>query len=74
MAAGAIEHGLSPERRFAFTGKLDLEALRSSFEALVMRHESLRTVFRANAEGLAEQIIEADSTGYPADRPLRLAG
>ncbi|MGH8684576.1 MAG: condensation domain-containing protein, partial [Nitrosospira sp.] len=41
-------------------GKLDIEALRSSFDALVMRHESLRTVFRANAEGMAEQIIEAE--------------
>ncbi|HEU5086649.1 MAG TPA: condensation domain-containing protein, partial [Roseiflexaceae bacterium] len=42
------------------TGTLDIEALRSSFEALVMRHESLRTVFRANAQGMAEQIIETD--------------
>src|SRR5688500_2535920 len=33
-------------------GKLDIEALRSSFEALGRRHESLRTVFRANTEGL----------------------
>ena len=41
-------------------GKLDIEALRSSFDALVMRHESLRTVFRANAQGMAEQIIEAE--------------
>jgi amino acid adenylation domain-containing protein len=41
-------------------GKLDREALRSSFEALVARHESLRTSFRANAEGLPEQIISAE--------------
>src|SRR5215216_1868930 len=41
-------------------GKLDMEALVWSFQALVSRHESLRTVFRANAEGLPEQIIEAD--------------
>ncbi|SOD42120.1 non-ribosomal peptide synthetase [Nitrosovibrio sp. Nv4] len=40
-------------------GKLDMEALRSSFQALVARHESLRTSFRANAEGLPEQIIAA---------------
>src|SRR5688500_16657044 len=40
-------------------GKLDREALRSSFQALVARHESLRTSFRANAEGLPEQIIAA---------------
>ncbi|MDN5836369.1 MAG: condensation domain-containing protein, partial [Nitrosospira sp.] len=59
------------------TGKLDDAALRSSFQALVMRHESLRTVFRANEEGLPEQIIEAehkldipviDLSGLPAGR------
>ncbi|MDN5881036.1 MAG: amino acid adenylation domain-containing protein, partial [Nitrosospira sp.] len=59
------------------TGKLDDDALRSSFQALVMRHESLRTVFRANEEGLPEQIIEAehkldipviDLSGLPAGR------
>jgi amino acid adenylation domain-containing protein len=48
------------------TGKLDLEALRSSFEALVARHESLRTVFHANAEGLPEQVVEVEGkVGIP---------
>ncbi|SEO70549.1 non-ribosomal peptide synthetase [Nitrosovibrio sp. Nv6] len=56
-------------------GKLNMEALRSSFQALVARHESLRTSFRANAEGLPEQIIAAagkldipviDFSGVPA--------
>ncbi|SOD20611.1 non-ribosomal peptide synthetase [Nitrosomonas ureae] len=41
-------------------GKLNAEALQASFQALVTRHESLRTVFRANAEGLPEQIIESE--------------
>src|SRR5688500_5391610 len=40
------------------TGRLDIEALRWSFGVLGRRHESLRTVFKANAEGLSEQIIE----------------
>ncbi|SDQ61340.1 amino acid adenylation domain-containing protein [Nitrosospira multiformis] len=44
----------------SLTGRLDIEALRSSFDALVMRHESLRTVFRANDQGMAEQIIAAE--------------
>src|SRR5215203_795691 len=48
-------------------GKLDMEALVWSFQALVSRHESLRTVFRANAEGLPEQIIEA---GRKVDIPV----
>jgi amino acid adenylation domain-containing protein len=38
-------------------GALDEAALRSSFEALVARHEALRTVFRANADGVPEQIL-----------------
>ncbi|MDN5936795.1 MAG: condensation domain-containing protein, partial [Nitrosospira sp.] len=42
------------------TGKLDMEALHSSFDALVMRHESLRTIFWANDQGMAEQIIETE--------------
>src|SRR5688500_6519157 len=60
-------------------GKLDREALSSSFQALVARHESLRTSFRANAEGLPEQIIAAerkldipliDLSGVPAEQRL----
>ncbi|ADU38494.1 non-ribosomal peptide synthase/polyketide synthase [Variovorax paradoxus] len=38
-------------------GALDVDAVRASFGALVARHESLRTVFRADAQGLAEQVI-----------------
>ncbi|WP_230182617.1 non-ribosomal peptide synthetase, partial [Aquabacterium sp. CECT 9606] len=40
-------------------GELNLDALRRAFQALVDRHESLRTVFRASADGLAEQWIQA---------------
>lgn len=38
-------------------GELNTGALRASFDALVARHESLRTVFRAGGDGLAEQVI-----------------
>ena len=41
------------------TGRLDVEALRSSFQVLVARHESLRTVFQANEEGMPQQVIQA---------------
>jgi len=41
-------------------GELDVEALNASFEALVERHESLRTVFRGGEDGQAEQVIRAD--------------
>ncbi|MDP9901729.1 non-ribosomal peptide synthetase [Variovorax ginsengisoli] len=44
------------------SGALDVDAVRASFEALVARHESLRTVFRADADGLAEQVIGEGGT------------
>ncbi|MGJ7611900.1 MULTISPECIES: amino acid adenylation domain-containing protein [unclassified Variovorax] len=39
-------------------GPLDESAVRASFDALVQRHASLRTVFRADAQGLAEQVVQ----------------
>ncbi|SFI44374.1 amino acid adenylation domain-containing protein [Nitrosomonas sp. Nm34] len=42
-------------------GKLDRQALEASFQVLVARHESLRTVFRASAQGLPEQVIRAEN-------------
>lgn len=41
-----------------FSGQLDVEALRTGFDDLVERHASLRTVFRAGGDGLAEQLIQ----------------
>lgn len=48
-------------------GRLDEIALRSSFMWLLNRHEALRTVFRASAEGVVEQIIQP-----PGEVPLSL--
>tara|TARA_R110001583_G_scaffold75188_5_gene207275 strand:+ start:3504 stop:14609 length:11106 start_codon:yes stop_codon:yes gene_type:complete len=42
-------------------GSLDPEALRSSFAALISRHEALRTVFRDDGEGGAMQVLQAES-------------
>ncbi|MDP9901730.1 non-ribosomal peptide synthetase [Variovorax ginsengisoli] len=39
------------------TGALNVQALRESFEALVARHESLRTVFRVDADARVEQVV-----------------
>ncbi|SDW67294.1 non-ribosomal peptide synthetase [Nitrosomonas oligotropha] len=41
------------------SGELNVAALQTSFRILVQRHESLRTVCRANAHGQAQQEIEA---------------
>ena len=41
-------------------GELNVGALNASFAALVERHESLRTVFRAGEDGQAEQVIQED--------------
>ncbi|HKX54095.1 MAG TPA: amino acid adenylation domain-containing protein [Nitrosospira sp.] len=43
------------------SGPLDVEALQASFDGLVARHESLRTVFRAGGEGAAEQVLRPAS-------------
>lgn len=42
-------------------GELDSDALEASFAALVARHESLRTVFRATGDGQAEQVILSEA-------------
>ncbi|MFS2208434.1 condensation domain-containing protein, partial [Variovorax sp. Varisp36] len=47
-------------------GQLDTDALRASLQALVERHESLRTVFREAGDGEAEQVIrEAVEVALP---------
>ena len=38
-------------------GELHIDALKASFETLVARHESLRTVFRGGEDGQVEQMI-----------------
>jgi amino acid adenylation domain-containing protein len=47
---------------FIFDRGLNIDALKHAFDALIARHESLRTVFRETAEGEVRQIILA-----PAD-------
>src|SRR5450830_1939723 len=42
-------------------GELDVEAFKASFDALVARHESLRTVFSAGDDGQVRQIIQAQA-------------
>ncbi|WP_018905482.1 non-ribosomal peptide synthetase [Variovorax paradoxus] len=41
-------------------GLLDAQVLQASFDALLERHESLRTVFQADAEGRVEQLIRQE--------------
>jgi amino acid adenylation domain-containing protein len=48
-------------------GALNVDALRGSFNDMVARHEALRTVFRANAIGVAEQLVQP---GRGIDIPL----
>ncbi|SHN31632.1 non-ribosomal peptide synthetase [Rhizobacter sp. OV335] len=50
------------------SGRLDVAALRASFDVLVERHESLRTVFDALPDGLAQPRVLPASTIELAER------
>lgn len=45
-----------------FSGSLDIAAVKTSFNRLVERHESLRTIFKAKGDGLAQQVIQSQLT------------
>jgi bacitracin synthase 3 len=42
---------------YVFEGNLDYAALRSAFNELIQRHQSLRTIFHENAHGEVRQLI-----------------
>jgi len=44
-----------------FLGSLDVAALQKAMHALAMRHDTLRTVFRAGSGGMPEQRVESAS-------------
>jgi amino acid adenylation domain-containing protein len=52
------------------SGTLDLDALQRSFEDLVERHDSLRTVFGADADGQVWQQVRAVAELPPMQLPL----
>jgi amino acid adenylation domain-containing protein len=58
---------------FAIEGQLDGPAFADAFRALIDRHESLRTVFREEADGEVYQVIMApEAVGFAIDfRDLR---
>ena len=50
---------------FTFKGDLNLEVFEQAFMSVIGRHESLRTVFGKDEEGLPKQFIKsADETGF----------
>nr|WP_275406014.1 condensation domain-containing protein [Delftia lacustris] len=51
-------------------GTLDVLALQQSFDALVARHESLRTVFRMGGDGQVVQVIAAQGSVRVAQTDL----
>lgn len=59
---------------FQIEGELDLPAFNLAFQALLQRHESLRTIFINNEQGQVQQcILPADGTAFSIDhRDLRL--
>jgi amino acid adenylation domain-containing protein len=51
-------------------GRLGVAALQESFQALLARHESLRTVFRPNGEGVVEQVVQVVKEGIAFEVPV----
>jgi amino acid adenylation domain-containing protein len=50
---------------YVFEGPLNIDALHYAFDALMERHESLRTVFGQNEEGEVRQfVLPANQTGF----------
>jgi Condensation domain/TubC N-terminal docking domain len=50
---------------YIFVGEFNRQALEYAFKKLIERHESLRTVFKANSEGEVRQYIRpVDDTGF----------
>ncbi len=52
---------------FEFEGDLDFEALTKAFNTLIKRHESLRTVFGADDDGVPYQVVK-----QPEEMPFQL--
>ncbi|MFC9249699.1 amino acid adenylation domain-containing protein, partial [Streptomyces sp. NPDC057136] len=66
LEPGSIDYNMSTRLRFA--GDIDLVALGAALDALVARHEVLRTRLVADADGVAQQVIDP-----PAGLPLPVA-
>ncbi|MFJ6574294.1 amino acid adenylation domain-containing protein, partial [Streptomyces sp. NPDC091292] len=62
LEPGSVDYNMSTRRRF--TGDIDLAALGAALDALVARHEILRTRLVAGADGVARQIIDP-AAGVP---------
>ncbi|MEU8527604.1 amino acid adenylation domain-containing protein [Streptomyces sp. NPDC048629] len=63
LEPGSTEYNMST--RLRLTGHVDLTALRAALDAVVARHEVLRTRLVAGADGVAHQVIDP-----PAAMPL----
>ncbi|MCC9020570.1 non-ribosomal peptide synthetase [Flavobacterium lipolyticum] len=50
---------LNMYKTFTFTGVLDISVFATAFLAILKRHESLRTVFRLDENGIVKQYIKA---------------
>ena len=46
-------------------GKVQVKQLKLAFEAVIDRHESLRTYFITNQDGIGQQVIKEKLDGLP---------
>lgn len=66
---GSLQYNV--QQRYLLDGELDVEALRLAFDALVRRHESLRTLIDGGSEQPAQKIVDAPLVPF---RLLDLSG
>ncbi|WP_261991503.1 non-ribosomal peptide synthetase [Streptomyces sp. OR43] len=62
LEPGSVDYNMSTRLRFA--GELDAAALGAALDALVARHEVLRTRLVAGADGVAQQVVDP-AAGLP---------
>lgn len=60
-ADGSAEHGYNLAIALRLQGALDIDALRGAFQALIVRHQTLRTTFSLDDEQLVQVIHPPES-------------
>ncbi|PSJ18790.1 non-ribosomal peptide synthetase [Nitrosomonas supralitoralis] len=66
-----LSNAYNVQHALRLAGALNKQAFNASIEDLIARHESLRTIFRAGADGAVEQVIHPKTLNIITDIDLR---